>query len=77
MTRLTREKVKNELSGEHASKYLLDFIDEIYDDFESRTCKNCSLWEGKVKNHPNDRECSFLYRVTRYDFGCNRWEPKQ
>jgi len=60
-------------------KNMFDFIQEIYDNFESRTCKNCKFdWCG----------CDIrdaIFRISKLDdvempnlddFGCNRFERK-
>ena len=54
-------------------------IDEIYDDFESRTCDNCIFL--KRTDHCTEI-CGYLEIVIADelkdgDFGCNRWETKQ
>ena len=56
----------------------LDFmLDEIYDDFESRTCKSCKYsglytmgWMPCL--HP---ENEYHIKEVHDDFGCNKWEP--
>lgn len=50
-------------------------INEIYDDFESRTCKNCKQYINYHKLCRQDVSIfgeSFLNK----DFGCNKWEKK-
>ena len=48
-------------------------VDKIYDDFESRTCKNCK----------HGGNCSIQYSATidfakePNNFSCEAWEPKQ
>lgn len=49
--------------------YLKDYINKIYDYFESRTCENCSF----------ENNCIFHLVVIKYkykDFGCNKWEKR-
>ena len=55
-------------------------VDKIYDDFESRICKNCEYWNKydeceKIYYHDNlaNRE----YIETNEDFSCNKFERKQ
>ena len=63
------------------------FIDEIYDDFESRVCKNCKYFnedEGctnelntlKFKDMFGKWE-EPLYLENMKNFGCNRFEKKK
>ena len=44
-------------------------IDEIYDDFEQRTCENCKYKE----RHKCIQRDNGMMLITS-DFGCNRWE---
>lgn len=44
-------------------------IDEIYDDFESRTCGNCRFWS-------NEYGCIKLNIDLGTDFGCNEFKIK-
>lgn len=65
-----------------------ELLDTIYDDFESRTCSNCTSfrWDG-IKNHYG--HCSnyiIMYHFDRtndrnavpisHDFGCNQFKRK-
>ena len=61
---------------------LSDIVDEIYDDFESRVCKNCKYAE----KHENgdEHKCEILMATTQEEakklievgFGCNRFERR-
>jgi len=53
-------------------------IDNIYDDFESRTCKNCKHSGLYTKGwmpclHP---ENEYHIKEVHDDFGCNKWEAR-
>ena len=79
-----KEVVKNDFEEYEDEIVRADFmyklIDEIFDEFESRVCKNCKhfksksglcgLWENGVMN-----EASF-FNVDE-DFGCNRFERRE
>ena len=70
---MTREEAKEELwqRGNINTLGKVDaneIIDKIYDDFESRICKNC-------KHYESDWCCDNAFVVDEI-FGCNRFEPK-
>ena len=58
-------------------------IEEIFDDFESRVCKNCK-YVGKHENG-DEHKCEILMATTREEaeklidekFGCNRFERRK
>jgi hypothetical protein len=78
MTREKALKEVNHVEGRWDTKVL---IDKIFDDFESRTCKNCKHIKGiKPKLgqtfcdiHKEDLENNMGVSL---DFGCNRWVLK-
>ena len=88
---MTREQMKKRVIKEeeriyhHNRSLTLDFIDEIYDSFESRICESCSsmrifdsFYGGTYKcKHGigNINEYGTIY--TELDFGCNKWEAKE
>ncbi len=50
-------------------------IDKIYDEFEQRTCRNCT-YSRPVEGYPTI-EClalSVKYLHTMTDFSCSKWE---
>ena len=50
------------------------FIDEIYNDIESRTCENCRWYQ--IMDSTNLKICK-LYDIHGIkDFGCNKWVVK-
>ena len=60
---------------------LYDLIDEIYDDFENRTCKNCKYFKGsnKIANCSNLEVGAMnggAFIDVDKDFGCNKFEKK-
>ena len=48
-------------------------IDDIVDDFESRTCGNCKFYD--IKKADDEGYCSMLENWYTEDFGCNEFEP--
>ncbi len=78
---MTREKAfKNRpiITSMKEANIIDDFIQEIYDDFENQTCKNC------IKFNTFLDSCSIGITIpTKYDgypdmtFGCNLWELKE
>ena len=55
-----------------------DIVNLIYDDFESRTCKNCKHSGLYTKGwmpclHP---ENEYHIKEVHDDFGCNKWEAR-
>lgn len=61
-----------------------ELLDDIYDDFESRTCENCKYYDATTYNVSNDTTgfCKRLAigRADAYiefeDFGCNKFTRK-
>ena len=59
-------------------------IDKIYDDFESRICKNCRFYDNQFNLCLNDKigtyvsvlDTKILLKVDA-DFGCNRFERRE
>ena len=56
---------------------IVDLIDRIYDDFESRICKNCKYYNNG--NCPILQGASVKYVLDWLDetFGCNKFERKE
>ena len=52
---------------------MFEIIDEIYDDFESRTCGKCR-YEHKITMSGSARSCTLLEIAIGKDFGCNKWK---
>lgn len=87
MTREDTKDIRNLWFGEYI-KYntLCRIIDNIYDDFESRTCANCKWFVPHRADIPNEFEgtCDAgvymdgdnLGDMVSVDFGCNQWEKK-
>jgi len=51
-------------------------VKEIYDDFESRICKNCKYYE----EYPSvccNADSPLCAGVTKEDFGCNEFEIRE
>lgn len=77
---MTREEAKKELNeyGYTISEQN-KIIDDIYDDFENRSCKNCKF--GMIYPFDDDIECVKIEADTQgiyfsNDFWCNKWESK-
>jgi len=83
---MTREQARKvHISGQGG----YDFIDKIYDDFESRTCESCKYFTS-VMNNQEPMECSneFLNKMDENldvsdnyfrpdkNFGCNKYKQK-
>jgi len=49
-------------------------IEQIYDDFESRTCETCKHHEDIGKSY---KACTELNINTGIDFSCSLWESKE
>jgi hypothetical protein len=75
------------MMGEASGRTILDgdatlhIIDQIYDDFESRTCESCKYSKThKGKTIEDGVECSNQYMYRKFllkDFGCNLYERKE
>ena len=52
-----------------------DMLNEVYSDFEARTCENCKHY---IAYHKACREEVIFYGKKKLpkDFGCNKWEQK-
>jgi len=77
---MNREEAKNSWGSmtSYTHDEFCSTIDEIYDDFESRTCGTCDRF---INNNNLFGKC-FLYdkdedEVHHESEWCNRWEPKQ
>ena len=78
---MTREEAKKELNeyGYTISEQN-KIIDDIYDDFENRSCKNCKF--GMIYPFDDDIECVKIEAETQgiyftSDFCCNKWEKNE
>ena len=85
MDREERIKEEDVRQGLMVDFNVYDFINKIYDDFESRTCENCKHAK-KVIGCPcchHGFECSDITRYSNSpvrvdsDFGCNKFKRKQ
>jgi hypothetical protein len=75
---MTREEAKDKIGfhvGQGLSRALMT-IDDIYDDFENKTCENCKYldlnnqcWKSEELHQA---QCTYGYK----DFCCNRFEEK-
>lgn len=84
---MTREEAHNKMydvwSDEiHYRSKPTDVMNEVYDDFESRTCENCKYANicpdgGNTSATVNDCEMIKLTFYDYEDFGCNKFERKQ
>ena len=81
---MTREEAKEfEYSLDVDGYYYKDvelIIDKIYDDFESRTCENCTyLYRPDLTNgiyRCENNVVTIEDGEIELDFGCNKWEAK-
>lgn len=59
-------------SDEILADFAVSLVNDVYDDFESRTCSNCAVMDCTI--------LSRLFNATEYlnfnliDFGCNQFE---
>ena len=51
------------------------FIDKVYDDFESRTCKSCKYFTSSPNTNKYDC-CEKGIADTSISFCCNKWEVR-
>lgn len=91
---MTREKAKDKIHR-HVGNGLsvaMKTVDEIYDNFENRTCENCKHFsiEHKISDKlygicvigvaqlPNDYSTRRHVpdNINNGNFGCNKWEGK-
>ena len=86
---MTKDKALNKVkdlvclgkSAEYFDKVLLiddvtNLINQIYDDFDSRICKNCKYWKKYVNTSLcNEGTLDFIIE-TNEDFGCNKFERR-
>jgi len=75
MNRLIAQKRRYIIENMTTDLKMIDLIDEIFDDFESRTCENCVYFDriGACSNNE-----SIAYDCLSVDdFGCNKFERKE
>ena len=82
---MTREKAKKhymKIKNSALDEIALNVIDDIYDEFESRTCENCEYYRVDIlfskkwdctKNIPSQKVVNFPPK----DFGCNSFKRFQ
>lgn len=71
---VTWETTTSEIIQDHDA-----IINEIYDDFESRTCENCKRYVP-MKWTDFDNKCASMENKVSHvdkDFGCNKFERKE
>lgn len=52
-----------------------DLINQIYDDFDSRICKNCKYWQDYTDTLSICCNGTLEFRIaTPKNFGCNKFE---
>ncbi len=89
---MTREEAKEIIyySSFEKGKYgltkdnIFKLINRIYDDFESRVCKNCKYYnpahkvcENRKNIQPFEIDNKYVNIFTDGNFGCNRFERKE
>ena len=84
---MTREEAKNQFSNELLKRALgfkkgklkigavYKIIDDIYNDFENRTCKNCRYFDYEKFICFNGKAPSILHINEDY-FGCNKFKRR-
>lgn len=81
---MTRDEAIYELGSAREGYLLKDMINEIYDDFESRTCGNCVYYipQKSICNNLHNEQIyqlpirTDLMQVTK-NFGCNKFKEKK
>ena len=89
MNRLTAHKRRYMIENMTTDEKMIDLIDEIYDDLESQTCKNCRYY---IKKNGEEHCSSGFMNGTIWDntdtsvtdpifypdedFGCNQFEKR-
>ena len=75
---MTREEALNKYANKIKTKEELvlycNIINDIYDDFASRTCESCSEYLDGWCDILSQDVGKFSYFTK--DFGCNKWEAK-
>ena len=78
MTREEAERIAKAQDIGIGSKFTSEFISDIYDDFESRTCENCRYYNSKYEYCDNSNSvCNHLVVDIDKDFGCNKFERRE
>ena len=72
-------EVDNFLDNENDFNNIRKLINKIYDDFESRVCKNCKYFVecNDGYHYCNNINNTGLNGIITPDFGCNRFEKKE
>ena len=86
---MNREQAKKEvifkLNNKHSEATLVQFVDTLYDDFESLICKNCKHYDNEDPRFISDwHKCELGYGddneygnvLASGTYGCSRWEAK-
>ena len=83
---MTRKKAYERAQEANHTDDIYRIIDDIYDDFESRTCENCKYWkqENKAQKEGSTGMCKQYVDTDKYfsigivgkNYGCNRFKMK-
>ena len=77
---MTREEAYNmayeDLDSMYHSTWIRTVVDEIYNDFESRTCESCSYYGYICFKDRTILGCEKLILRVGKDFACNKWRSK-
>ena len=72
---MTMQEAKEHYSISCSNQFDFEkFIDEIYDDFESKTCENCKL--GIIPRDSRYRECVYWKHIRVKTHGCTEFKRK-
>ncbi len=83
------KKIKSYSGKIETNKKLIDLarvdklINQIYDDFENRTCGNCKYYKEEGSYCENEENEVFEFdnykkmKIPDWKFGCNRFERKK
>ena len=62
---------------DYYASYSKNLINEIYDNFDNRICKNCKYFGYNACYNDNICDTNGDYIITEEDFGCNRFKREK
>jgi len=78
MNRLSAQNHRYRIENMTTDEKMIDLIDKIYDNFESRTCDNCEFtWPVGDSYICNNVQAAIYRKQVKSTFGCNKFQPKQ
>jgi len=74
MTRTAAHQARYKIEKMTTDKSMYTLINDIYNDFESQICQNCT-WFNRIGACTN-KDSLMNDQISVDDFGCNQFEPK-